>query len=192
MEDYVDLGALAAGGEELVGPIESADFTPGPGVTPVGDYISHTRKITGKQKEDGNITFTVELTGGVQNPETGKVFNARFPLKTWISTKPYAREGVKGTTSGVADYLRACGMSAKSITSKQELVEALQSTENIPVMVFVGRTDRSEKLGDGTYSEPLNLKLKDFLLPDGTYADSIERDGQVIRAKEKVGGFRKI
>lgn len=191
MNEYSDLSALAAAGEELVGPIETGDFKPGVALTPVGEYISHTRKITGKGKPDGNFVFTVELTGGVQDPNTGKVFNARFPLKTWISTTPYKQEGKAGTTSGVASYLRACGLNPK-VDTKEALMAALEESQAIPVGVFIGRTDRSEKLADGSYSEPLNLKLKAFLQADGTYADAIEVDGKIVQAKEKVGGFSKI
>lgn len=198
---YLDLGTLAHVAEPLVEPIESSDFTTFKTMTP-GWYLSRARKITGKQRPDGQFSFTIVFEGGVENVETGRVYADRFPLKTWRSSTPFQtkdREGnvIPGKTSQIAEYLRYCGLTPKTIGTSDELIAMVNESQAIPVRVFVSRTDRREKTEnpDGTvvYSS-IGLKLQDF--NTGTkeapvWAEVVERDGKTYKANAVVNSFGK-
>lgn len=191
-EGYVDLSALNGAGEPLVEPLETEDYSTF-ALTPVGNYVTHSRVITAKEKDDGTTTFAIELVGGVQHPETGKMYNVgKFPLRTWVSDKLYQQNDRPGKTSGVAEYLRACGFNPKQFTTKGELISAVMESQTIPVGVFIGRTNKAEKQADGSYAGGGELKTKSFLNEDGTYATTVVVNGKTYIGKEKVGSFSRL
>lgn len=189
-EGYVDLDVFRAQGETIApGQVETDDYTPIP-LTPPGNYISHSRTIKMRNWPNGGTSFEVSLVGGVTHPDTGKVYNGgKYPLKKNLSMTLFEQDGRPGKTSSVAEYLRACGFNPKQV----DVLEALQESQSIPVKVFISRTNRAEKLPDGTWSEDGNtLKTKDFLKEDGSYADSVIIGGKLFKGKEKIGSFGKI
>lgn len=190
---YLDLSDLANVAEQLPEDIETNDFITFK-TMPVGNYISQSRKITGKKNSDGHLSFAIVFEGGLQYADNGgKVYAEKYPLKKWITTIPYQRGDTPGKTSGVAEYLRAAGFNPKGMNIETVLTAMLES-QTIPVSCFVGRTDRrikNETTGEWSGGK---LNTKDFLLKtmaDGTkvYAEQVEKDGQLFRATPAVLSF---
>lgn len=168
--------------------MESEDYT-GRELIPVGDYANPSRVIRGRQKDDGEISFEITVMGLERE---GQTF-ARGGLRTWVSTKRYSRPNVSGQTSGAAEYLRAVGFDPKG-KSTEEIVALMNESQNIPVGVFVGRTNKTSKLEDGTYEKEV-LKTKDFNV--GTkdqpqYVAEVVVNGQKFEARHKIGGFKRL
>lgn len=191
MSDYQDLNALASTGEEIdVTDIESNDYSPFEVPHP-GNYLSQSREIRAKQKDDGTVTFELTFVGGLTDPNTGKVIFAARPEKTWLSTKKYTRTGRPGQTSSVAEYLRACGMDPKQVGS---LTDALLASQSIPLLVYVAWEDRSEKVGDTWVNA--GLKTRDFnqgSKEEPHYVPQVEKDGKVYTARARVtSSFQQI
>jgi hypothetical protein len=187
VETYSDLTELANIAEN-VGTVESDDYT-GFELLPVGTFVSTSRQIKGKQKDNGDISFEINLTGLEKD---GTMF-ARGGLRTWVTTKRYTRPNVTGETSGAAEYLRAVGFDVKG-KDTAAIIALMAESQNLPVGVFVGRTNRTSRLEDGTY-EKETLKTKDFNI--GTkdtpeYASEVVVNGQKFQAKHKVQGFKRI
>ena len=196
--DYLDLSSLKDVAEPLPGgPIQSEDFTRS-STMPVGTYVSHTRSITAKKRDDGHISFAITFDGGLLFTENGKVYGEKYPLKKWVTTVPFKveRDGAElaGTTSSAADYLKAVGLNPKGLNTIAEVVEAMVESESMPVGVFVGRTDRRVKADNGTWSGG-DLKTKDFKggtneAGDPVYLEQIEKDGKTYRAAPVVTSFQ--
>lgn len=187
-EQYLDMTELQNIAEE-VGPVESDDYT-GFELLPVGNLISTSRSIKGKQKDDGNISFEIELKN-LTNSE-GKVFAERG-VRTWVTTKQFSKKDVPGSTSGAAEYLRAVGFDVKG-KGTAEIIALMGESQNLPVQVYIGRTNRTSKLEDGTY-EKETLKTKDFNVgtkDEPVYAAEVTVGGQKFQGKHKVQGFKRI
>jgi hypothetical protein len=192
LQAYTDLDSNISSEAVLPEEIETQDFSTKYS-QPVGNYITNQRKITVKKREDGHLSFKVEHIGGLVFVETGGVWAEKFPLMKFLTTTPYQQGTSPGKTSGVAQYLRACGFEPKGL-EVEGLINAMIESQTIPVEVFVGRTDKGKKQQDGSYTQK-NLKLKDF--NTGTkeapvYAESVTIDGEVFEARPNVGSYSKI
>jgi hypothetical protein len=186
-EQYLDMTELQNIAEET-GPVESDDYT-GFELLPVGTYVSTSRTIKGKQKDNGDISFEINLVG---LEKEGQMF-ARGGLRTWVTTKQYQRPNVTGLTSGAAEYLRSVGFDVKG-KGTSEIIALMAESQNLPVGVFIGRTNRTSRLEDGTY-EKETLKTRDFNIgtkDEPNYASEVTVQGQKFQAKHKVQGFKKI
>lgn len=171
--------------------IESADYTPFE-TTPVGTYVSPTRKIYVKDNTKG-LSIQVELTGGVVNVDTGRTYNSKFPLKAYLNDSQFERKGRPGKTSELAEYLRAFGFDTRGMTRAQTK-EALQESQSQPVEVFIGWTNKKEKLPNGTWDDSApKLKTKDFFISDGNggghYIPTVTIDGRTFKARPRVTSF---
>lgn len=178
--------------EDSPAMLESSDYVDY-NLIPVGWYLSQQRKITPKKSQrTGKLWYEVSFVGGLQDPETGKVHSSgQYPERGGLFGNRFSRENRPGETTDVAEYLRACGIDPKSVKST---AEALQQSETLPVMCFVGWTNRTEKLPDGTY-EKETLKTKDFNRGTATapdYMPSVEIGGRVFEARHKVTKFQKV
>ena len=190
--EYLDLSQLANFAEALPDdePIETEDFRED-GLMPVGKYISASRDIQGKQRVDKHLLFTLTFGEGVQHVDApDKTYATRFPLKHWISTKPFGYDDRPGMTSQVAEYLKLFGFEVKGMDT-DDIIAAMQETQASPIGVRVGYEDRAIKGTDGSYVSR-NLKTKDFNL--GTkdapqYVSTITIDGEVVYARPRVTGF---
>ena len=182
---YQDLSSLPANGEAFnPDDLETSDYSDYE-ITPPGKYLSGNRKITFRQKEDGNLTFRIEFVGGLIDPATGrKVFR---PDVTWASTKKFSRFNRPGQTSQVAIYLRAAGFDLDQVSSLQE---AMLASENVPVSVVTGLEDKGKPDGQGGYTNK-GLKTKDFIGVDGKFTPQVMIDGEVYTAKPRVQSFAK-
>lgn len=182
--EFVPLDQLSAS-EHIPENIESDDYVEKPPITP-GLYVSPYRTITAKQKPDGNIVFKVNFTGGLVSAEdSGRSY--KFGPDSYLSTKPFKTD--QGETSQVAQYLRAVGLSTK--TNGETVTSRMAASANMPVKVYIGWENRTEKQGDGTYPKPTK-RTRDFKKADGSYAPSITVDGINYIARAKVSAFRKI
>jgi hypothetical protein len=188
--EFVNISELDHVAEEVDG-LESVDYV-NRDLIPVGLYLSNSRTIKARDNNDGTTTFQVELNGGIQNPETGQTFaNGSFPLKTWVSTKKFSFPNRPGQTSSAAQYLRAVGIDPKTVESVKD---AMEESQTLPVMVYIGRTNRTEKLADGSYEKEI-LKTRDFNV--GTkeapeYVAAVEVGGRLYEGRHKVQGFQTV
>lgn len=193
--EYLDLNELANFSEPLPEDIESADYVAFK-TMPVGNYLSASRKITGKRTKEGHITFTVVHEGGLVFADSGKTYARQYPLKKFISTKPYQLPETSGKTSGVAEYLRACDFDPKGM-SLDTILAAMMESQTIAVGCFVGRTDRrvkNETTGEWAGGK---LKTKDFrsgVDTDGkpVYGEFAEKDGKTYRATPTILSYSKL
>jgi hypothetical protein len=207
---YQDLSDLASVAEDVPEGIQSKDYTDRRLAPPGRDYVSLSRSIKAKQKPDKSITFEITLAGGLTKESDGRTYFAggKYPLRTWVSTKLWRREGQPGSTSGVAEYLKlfidpATGKryDAKGLTTTAAIA-AMQATAGSPVKVVIGWRDKGVATGevrpDGTkVYRDLGLKTKDFLVEGNGvgaphYTPEIVRDGQTIFATEYVVGFARL
>lgn len=166
-------------------------------VTPPGEYLSASRKVTKvTKKTDGSVVFELTLEGGIRTlDETGQVFgNGKYPFRVWISTKLFTQMGKPGQTSGAAQFLRENGYDQKSLKTLSDVIDAMDASQSTPLKVWVAWTDRGVKQPDGSYKN-LNLKTKDFVTgqnSDGTpvYSPVINVNGTQVIATEKIGSFK--
>lgn len=168
--------------------MESEDYT-GRELMPVGNYTNPARSIKGKQKATGEISFEITLLGLEKD---GQVF-ARQGIRTWVSTKQFSRPNQTGATSGAAEYLRAVGFNPKGKTT-EEILALMEESQNIPVGVFVGRTNKTSKLEDGSYEKEV-LKTRDFNVgtkDEPVYAAEVVVNGQKFEARHKIQGFKAL
>lgn len=196
--DYLDLASLGDVAEPLASTVESDDFSTRK-TMPVGDYVSLTRSIKARRRDDGQYSFQIIFEGGLRNLSDGKVYSDRFPLHKFITTTPYQltdRDGnpFPGTTSAVAEYLKRCGFSVKGLDA-QTLMSLMTESQTIPVQCFVGRTDKAKKTEDGKWvnREP-RLKTRDFNVgtkEEPVYAESVTVDGVEFLAAPTVVSFSK-
>ncbi len=157
--DYLDLETLQANAENVPEePVEAEDYQPF-SITPIGRYVSLSRKIVGKQRDDGHFAFEIEFTGGLASEaDPSRVYEkGQYPLKDRrVSTKPF-QDFDRGITSGASKYLRAFGVSTKGRTAR-EIPSDMLLTQTEPVGVFVGREARAQKAEDGTYERPMLIQ----------------------------------
>lgn len=178
---------------EQVDSIETDDFIDY-NLIPVGDYISQSRvvKVTPKGKY---FSAEISFPNGIQNPDTGESFGGgQYPLRTWVTSKKYKQEGKPGETSGMAEYLKKVGFDVKGLHTNEDILDALEESQNLPVKVFIGRTNRTERLPDGTYSEEF-AKTKDFNVgtkEEPSYQPFFIKDGVKVFGKHKVSGFKRV
>lgn len=168
--------------------IESSDFFQPKGFAPdhlPGVYLQEKRTITFTRKDDGNITFAME----VPLPRANGTFS-KYPYKFWASTKTYESPNGKGRTSGVARYLEACGVDPKG-KRKSETVDLVLATADTPLGVEIGWRDSYRERTDAEKLNRKDLKKsKDFRLQDGTYQHQvIDAAGRVWSAESFVRGF---
>lgn len=192
MEETLTLDDVKNMPEDVPAQIESFDYSSAT-LMPIGYYISHSRTITPKKSQKtGRLYYEVTFNSGLQNPETGENFGmGKYPERMFLFGTQFTRTGRKGSTSDIADYLRACGINPKGISS---VAEALEESQNCPVMAFVSWTNKTEKLADGSWTKEV-LKGRDFnfgTADEPEYRDTVLRDGQTYQARHKVVGFRKI
>jgi hypothetical protein len=198
--EYLDLESLKGIAEPLPDdePIETEDWYDRD-IMPVGHYLSQTRTITGKPNRNrpGHITFEINYEGGLvfvgddRTPGDNKTYAERYPMRHWFSTVPYNSDNQPGTTSGAAQYLKACGFEVKGM-DMDAVIEAVEESQTVPVLVFISREDKSVKQPDGTYKS-LKLKLKDFNVgtkEEPRYVPQIVRDGVVIEARPKPSSWK--
>ncbi len=197
-----DPSSLAQLAEEFTAAdvVETPDFDDSQ-LIPVGRYISTSRDIIeatkGVDKEGKEIAkVTLALTSGVVS-ESGSMFGGgKFPLKTWLSTKLFSYEGQTGSTSSLAQYLKATGVDVKGKTVGEMLL-LVPETLTTPVYVRIERTDKAEKDEvTGKYNNR-NLRTRDFVNGQDengnpTYASFVVKDGVTIQGKAKVGNFSRI
>lgn len=182
--EYVDIAELPANGEAFdASLLETSDYSDYE-VTAPGRYVSNSRTVSAKQKPDGNITFEITFNGIVD--EKGRKFLR--PDRTWISTKKFTRYNRPGQTSGVAQYLRACGFDPKQVA---DLKESMTLSTTMPVGVLVGWEDKSVKDASGQWKNA-GLKTRDFLNAEGKYVPQVEINGSVYTARPRVQTFFKI
>lgn len=181
---------------EAVTEVESEDYLTYD-LMPVGDYVSKTRTIKVAQKEKDGISYIsaeVSFPEGVENENGESLGGGNYPLRTWITTKQFAQQNRPGTTSTVANYLRAIGFDVKTLRTTQEILDALAESQTMPIKVFISWTNKTEKISDGVYTKEF-AKLKDFnqgTKDEPKYVPTFELNGAVVQAKHKVGGFRQV
>lgn len=178
---------------EQVSEIESDDYVGG-FLIPVGSYLSQSRDIKVAEKK-GFLSLEISFPNGIQN-EGGNTFGGgQYPLRTWVSNRPYPeREGQAGSTSSMAEYFKAVGFNPKELRTKEDVFDAIRDSQGLPVKVFIGWTNKTEKLPDGTYSKEF-AKTKDFntgTKEEPSYVPFFIKDGSKVEAKHKVAGFRKV
>lgn len=194
---YTDLAAARenAVAENVETIVETPDYFD-MNVTPPGEYLTQARtiaKITNKQ--NGTTTFEIHLTGGVKDLTSGVAFgNGKYPFRKWLSTTLFEQNGKPGKTSQVSQYLREAGFDPKTLRSKQDVLDAMEASLNVPMKVYVGWRDKGVKQPDESYTD-LKLKTKDFITgqrEDGSpiYSPVITRDGVEVKATENIGSFR--
>lgn len=190
-----------AGAESFEGEIiaESADYTAYELLDP-GTYLSASRKVSAGQAVDKNeraYIFALIEVSELQN-ENGETIVLNRPLKNWISTFPQHRKNQKGTTSQVADYLRAAGFEPAGLKG-EELKQALSESAQYPVKLVIGWTNRTKPTGNklpngkDEFTEEW-AKTKDFNVgtPDApSFSPRIEKDGVVVQAKHRISFYKK-
>lgn len=191
MSDYIDLSELENRPEDLPENLETAEYQAFD-LMPPGIYHSTTRSIKARPKPNGTVTFEVTFDTGLQDAN-GRVWanGSGRKERTWISTTKFVRDNRPGASSTAAEYLRACGIDPKGVTS---IAEAMRISTSLPVNVFVGWTDRSERDAAGEWKN-VGLRTKDF--NQGTkeapkYVPTLSVDGKTYRAQPKVSGFRTV
>lgn len=179
---------------EQVDSIETDDYVDYNLIQP-GTYLSQSRVIKVSKKERW-FSAEISFPAGIQNPETGQSFGGgQYPLRTWVTSKKYQQEGKPGQTSGMAEYLKSVGFDVKLLQTNEDILDALEESQNLPVNVFIGWTNKTEKLPDGSYSKEF-AKLKDFNV--GTKEEPVyqpfvvDANGTKFPAKHKVSSFRKV
>jgi hypothetical protein len=167
--------------------LESSDYVDY-NLIPVGWYLSQQRKITPKKSaRTGKLWYEVTFNGGLQDAASGRVHGmGSYPEKGGLFGNRYERDNRPGQTTDIADYLRACGIDPKTVTST---ASALEQSQTLPVKAFVAWTNKTEKLPDGTW-EKETLKTKDF--NKGTaqapeMVSTVTKDGRTFEARHKVG-----
>ncbi len=177
--------------DDVPSSVESADYSPFD-LMPIKYYLSRDREIIPKKSAKGNLYYEVRFTSGLEDLDRGITYGkGRFPERLALFPGLRTREGKPGQTSDVAEYLRACGIDPKGISS---VAEALKDSQSREVMVFVSWTNETEKLPDGTWTKEV-VKGKDFNLGTATephYVTTIEKDGVTYHAKHKPVWFRRV
>lgn len=209
--EMLDLETLQQNAEEVPDvEVEAADYTPFT-ATPPGRYISPSRVIKGRQRDDGHFSFEIRLEGGiVDEADPSRTYEkGSYPLTDRrMSTKPY-QDFDRGITSGASKYLRAFGISTKGLRP-DAIIPLMLETQTQPVGVIVGRAPKAKKLDDGTYVMPFHdgngnvvveprrpdkfreYRTKDFRDAEGNLSNTLEAGGETWDAKATVDGYFQI
>jgi hypothetical protein len=196
MSDTLTLDEIRNLPEDVPEHIESADYSPYD-LVPIGYYLSRQREIVPrKSQRTGNLYYEVRFTSGLENPDTARAYGrGKYPEKMFLFGNLRTREGKRGQTSDVAEYLRAAGIDPKGITS---VADALQESTSRDVMAFVSWTNKTEQVSDSnggmTWTKEV-LRGKDFntgTVSDPVYVPTIEVEGVRYDARHKVVGFRRV
>lgn len=195
-EQFVDLSELRHIAESLP-PIESSDYSEYE-LIPVGNYTSPSRLTQVRTPGgDGVLTFVLTFDTGFADVNGRTHGRSKYPLTKKISTRQFEQENRPGTTSTVAQYLRAVGLEPQKLTSPDDFIDAMEAAATLPVGVFIGRTNRKEKDESGQWTE-VEIKTKEFLVSgslkggDAVYAAQITKDGVTYTGKAVVQGFNRL
>lgn len=195
--------------------VESGEYTDYELLEP-GEYTSAVREVfvADKVTKTGVPFMSVEVKVATLMNENGEEITLSRPLRTWVSSLQFGKRNRPGTTSSLSEYLKACGFDPKQF-GRTQTIEALGESATIPVKVRLERTNRTNKLADGTYEKELaytsdfNMGTRDepkyvaVLNPAELNEKQRERlapiikEGEFIKAVHKIGsrydaGFRKI
>lgn len=166
--------------------IETSDFFQPKGYAPdhlPGVYRQEARVITFTRKDDGNITFAME----VPIPRKDGTFS-KYPYKFWASTKTYETPNGKGRTSGVARYLEACGIDPKG-RRKSEIVDVVLGTAQVPLGVEIGWRDSYKERTEAEKLDRKDLKKQSFFKKDGKFQHQVLEGARIWSAESFVRGF---
>jgi hypothetical protein len=195
---YQDLTDLQHVAEPLPEPTESDDYTEDEVLAP-GMYLSESREIKGgpSKRKDGNYTFEITFTTGLENGDGRK---KGYFERTYASTKPFSRPNRPGKTSQVAEYLREFGFKPKGLKI-EEIIDFMAQSQTMPVQVRVGRTNATKRISAG---DPANgipavyedevLRTRDFNVgtkEEPNYVLTVTKDGVTYTAKHKFEGWRR-
>lgn len=190
--EYATFDDLRANAEELPEGVETPDYTD-EYIIPPGRFLSTSREIKPRPAQAGKpITFEIQFPTGLQNGKTTYGLG-RFPERTWVSTKLFEQAGRAGKTSSVAQYLRACGISPKGM-STSEIITAMQESQTMPVEVVVGWEERVTPDADGRWPKT-KLRTKHFnkgSKESPVYVSEAEIDGVTYHARHRVVGFGQV
>ncbi len=210
-DEFLDLESLVQVAEAVPEePVEAEDYVPF-AATPPGKYISPSRRITGRQRDDGHISFKIELQGGivdVDDPSRTFEKGDKYPMTDRrTSTKPF-QDFDRGITSGASKYLRAFGVSTKGV--RADAIPALMlETQTQAVGVSVGRTVKAKEV-DGGWLKPYHdgqgnvvieanrpdgfkeYRTKDFRDEDGNLLNFVTAGGEEWAAKAILDGYFKL
>lgn len=192
--DPAELAALA----ELFDPsavAETADYKSGKGgfrPTGPGEFTSLSRSIQrAESTDDGVFKATLLLDGGLQAAD-GSVSDTRYPLKAYLSSKPFTPEGGSGYTTSLAEYFKSVGIDPSG-RSVSELISMLGDTLSLPAPVWITWTDKrklNQSTGEWTGGD---LRARDFVVggdrKNPIYSPTIEKDGVTYQATSKVSRF---
>ncbi len=210
-DEFLDLESLVQVAEAVPEePVEAEDYVPF-AATPPGKYISPSRRITGRQRDDGHFSFKIELQGGIVDvDDASRTFEKgdKYPMTDRrTSTKPF-QDFDRGITSGASKYLRAFGVSTKGIRA-DAIPALLLETQTQPVGVSVGRTAKAKDV-NGKWLKPFHdgkgnvvieserpdgfkeFRTKDFRNDDGDLLNAIEAGGETWSAKAVIDGYFKL
>lgn len=172
--------------------LASDDYFAPEGRPPIlpGRYISKSRELTSGTTQKGNPCIKVKFDKFEDlKGNTVKDFPP-FESLYFHMQKPY---GGQGEISSVGVYLKACGRRYTGLT-KEELIQELNQTTNIPVQVIVGwEQDFKELQDDPNTGKKEKPKRGSFFKPDGQhYQHQVQLDGRTYTAKAKVTGYEKV
>jgi len=179
---------------------ESPDFTNYELLNP-GVYTSPHREVKAGQAVDKNgkaYIFAAIECAELQD-EAGATITLARPLKTWIATFAKTRKNQQGSTSAVAEYLKAVGFEPHQLKG-EEIKQALSESASYPVNIMVGWTNRTKptgsKLANGKdeYTEEW-AKTADFNAgtPETPHlVPTFEKDGALVQAKHRISYFKKV
>jgi hypothetical protein len=181
--------------EDVPQNIESADYSPYD-LVPIAYYLSRQREIVARKSAKGNLYYEVRFTSGLESTDSNRAYGrGKYPERMFLFGNLRTREGKRGQTSDVAEYLRATGIDPKAITS---VADALQESCTRDVMAFVSWTNKTEQVSDGnggtTWTKEV-LRGKDFntgTVSEPQYVSTIEVEGVRYDARHKVVGFRRV
>jgi hypothetical protein len=175
--------------------VETSDYSDSI-LIPVGRYISTSRSLQNVEKrDDGTASVTLSLTGGITS-DSGVTFGGgQYPLRAWVNSKLFSFQGQPGSTSSLAQYLKACGFETAGKTVAEMLL-MVPETLTMPVYVKIGRTDKAVKQDDGSYKSA-GLKTKDFVIGNDEQGNRLfgataTKDGVTYAGKPRVEGFSRI
>lgn len=202
-ENYFDPSILAQFAETFdpSAVAETEDYTSGSGFRPTGpgEFVNPSRTILAyadnpsgvRKDDDGTVSLTFELSGGVQHPD-GKITDTNYPLRAYVSSRPFASDRGTGMTSSLAEYMKSVGI---PVTGRgvAELLALIPETLTLPAPIYVSWTDKAKKDPSTDRWVSARLKLKDFRTggdnKNPVYSPTITKDGQTFQAKAKVSRF---
>jgi hypothetical protein len=198
MTDIFDPSELAALAE-LVDPnavAETDNYSSGKGggfrPTGPGEFDQPYRTVRNAvRNDDGSFSAELELGGGLVG-ENGQSSDTTYPLRTWISSRPFSPDGSTGSTSSLAEYFHSVGISPVG-QSTADLVRMLPDTLGLPARVYVTWTDKKEQINGEWVGAVPPLKARDFIVggdkKNPIYSPTITIKDKTYRAKSKVSRF---